>query len=50
MTQDFIESRRAGRRALLIALGWSWADPAAASAMVPWVAREGWEGVRGDED
>jgi divalent metal cation (Fe/Co/Zn/Cd) transporter len=32
------------------ALGWWWADPAAALAMVPWVAREGWEGVRGEED
>lgn len=32
------------------ALGWWWADPAAALAMVPWVAREGWEGIRGEED
>lgn len=32
------------------ALGWWWADPAAALAMVPWVAREGWEGIRGEQD
>jgi cation diffusion facilitator family transporter len=28
-------------------LGWWWADPVAAVAMVPLIAREGWEGVRG---
>ncbi len=28
-------------------LGWWWADPVAALAMVPIIAREGWEGVRG---
>jgi divalent metal cation (Fe/Co/Zn/Cd) transporter len=28
-------------------LGWWWADPIAALAMVPIIAREGWEGVRG---
>jgi divalent metal cation (Fe/Co/Zn/Cd) transporter len=28
-------------------LGWWWADPMAALAMVPIIAREGWEGVRG---
>ncbi len=28
--------------------GWWWADPAAALLMVPWVVREGVEGVRGD--
>lgn len=26
-------------------LGWWWADPVAALFMVPWLAREGWEGV-----
>jgi cation diffusion facilitator family transporter len=31
------------------ALGWWWADPAAALLMVPWLVREGIEGVRGEE-
>jgi divalent metal cation (Fe/Co/Zn/Cd) transporter len=31
------------------ALGWWWADPAAALAMVPIIAKEGIEGVRGEE-
>jgi len=30
------------------ALGWWWADPVAALAMVPWLIREGLEGVRGE--
>jgi len=30
--------------------GWWWADPAAALLMVPWLIREGWEGVSGGED
>jgi divalent metal cation (Fe/Co/Zn/Cd) transporter len=30
------------------ALGWWWADPVAALAMVPLIAREGMEGVRGE--
>ncbi len=30
------------------ALGWWWADPVAAIAMVPWLIREGLEGVRGE--
>jgi divalent metal cation (Fe/Co/Zn/Cd) transporter len=30
------------------ALGWWWADPAAALVMVPWLVREGLEGVRGE--
>lgn len=30
-------------------LGWWWADPAAALALVPWLLREGWEMVRGEE-
>lgn len=30
------------------ALGWWWADPVAALAMVPIIAREGLEGLRGD--
>ena len=29
--------------------GWWWADPAAALAMVPWLVREGAEGLRGEE-
>jgi divalent metal cation (Fe/Co/Zn/Cd) transporter len=29
------------------ALGWWWADPAAAVLMVPWIAKEGWEAWRG---
>jgi divalent metal cation (Fe/Co/Zn/Cd) transporter len=29
-------------------LGWWWADPVAALAMVPIVAREGLEGIRGE--
>jgi len=28
--------------------GWAWADPVAALAMVPWLIREGLEGVRGE--
>lgn len=32
------------------ALGWWWADPVAALVMVPWLVREGLEGVRGEED
>ena len=28
--------------------GWWWADPAAALAMVPWLVREGMEGIRGE--
>jgi divalent metal cation (Fe/Co/Zn/Cd) transporter len=31
------------------ALGWWWADPLAALAMVPWLLREGLEGLRGEE-
>ena len=34
--------------ALNAALGWWWADPVAALAMVPIIAREGVEGMRGD--
>ena len=34
--------------ALNAGFGWWWADPAAALAMVPWLVREGVEGVRGD--
>ena len=29
-------------------LGWWWADPIAALAMVPWLIREGMEGLRGE--
>jgi len=32
------------------ALGWWWADPAAAVIMVPLIAKEGWEAWRGDRD
>jgi divalent metal cation (Fe/Co/Zn/Cd) transporter len=32
----------------VIALGWWWLDAVAALAMVPWLVREGMEGVRGD--
>lgn len=31
-------------------LGWWWADPAAALAMVPLMLHEGWEAVRGEHD
>jgi len=31
------------------ALGWWWADPLAALIMVPWLVREGLEGIRGEE-
>jgi divalent metal cation (Fe/Co/Zn/Cd) transporter len=34
--------------ALNSALGWWWADPVAALAMVPWLVREGMEGIRGE--
>lgn len=34
--------------ALNAALGWWWADPVAALAMVPIIAKEGMEGVRGE--
>jgi divalent metal cation (Fe/Co/Zn/Cd) transporter len=30
------------------AAGWWWADPLAALAMVPWLVREGREGIRGE--
>jgi len=30
------------------AAGWWWADPVAALAMVPWLVREGREGIRGE--
>jgi divalent metal cation (Fe/Co/Zn/Cd) transporter len=30
------------------AAGWWWADPVAALAMVPWLAREGLEGIHGE--
>jgi len=28
--------------------GWWWADPLAALLMVPWLLKEGWEGIRGE--
>jgi len=31
------------------ALGWWWADPAAALIMVPIIAKEGWDGVKGKQ-
>jgi divalent metal cation (Fe/Co/Zn/Cd) transporter len=31
------------------AFGWWWADPAAGLLMVPWLVREGWEGISGEE-
>jgi divalent metal cation (Fe/Co/Zn/Cd) transporter len=31
-------------------LGWRWADPVAALAMVPWLVKEGAEGLRGEAD
>ena len=30
-------------------VGWWWADPVAALVMVPWLVREGMEGIRGEE-
>lgn len=36
--------------ALNAAFGWWWADPVAALAMVPWLVREGVEGVRGEAE
>jgi divalent metal cation (Fe/Co/Zn/Cd) transporter len=33
-----------------LALGWWWADPAAALLMVPWLVHEGVEGVREESD
>jgi divalent metal cation (Fe/Co/Zn/Cd) transporter len=35
---------------LNLALGWWWADPLAALAIVPLVVREGMEGLRGEDD
>jgi len=35
--------------ALNAILGWWWADPICALAMVPIIAKEGWEGIRGDD-
>ncbi len=32
------------------ALGWWWADPLAGLAMVPWLIREGFEGLQGEAD
>ena len=31
------------------AVGWWWADPIAALAMVPWLIKEGMEGIKGEE-
>jgi divalent metal cation (Fe/Co/Zn/Cd) transporter len=31
------------------AMGWWWADPAAALLLVPRIAKEGWEAWRGEE-
>jgi divalent metal cation (Fe/Co/Zn/Cd) transporter len=31
-------------------LNWWWADAVAALAMVPWLVREGWEGIAGEVD
>jgi divalent metal cation (Fe/Co/Zn/Cd) transporter len=31
-------------------LGWWWADVAAAFAMIPWIIKEGAEGLRGERD
>jgi len=31
-------------------LGWTWADPVAALLMVPWLVKEGLEGVRGEAE
>ena len=31
-------------------LGWWWADPAAALAMLPWIVREGWEAIEESRD
>ena len=36
--------------ALNAAFGWWWADPVAALVLVPLIAREGLEGLRGEED
>src|SRR5690606_23713430 len=30
-------------------LGWWWADPVAALLMVPWLVKEGMEGIKGEE-
>ncbi len=30
--------------------GWWWADPVAALALIPFLLKEGWEGVRGEHD
>jgi divalent metal cation (Fe/Co/Zn/Cd) transporter len=37
-----------GGLALNAALGWWWADPVAALAMVPIIAKEGYDGLRGE--
>jgi divalent metal cation (Fe/Co/Zn/Cd) transporter len=39
-----------GGLVLNAALGWWWADPVAALAIVPLVVREGLEGLRGDDE
>jgi divalent metal cation (Fe/Co/Zn/Cd) transporter len=39
-----------GGLVLNAALGWWWADPVAAVAIVPLVVREGLEGWRGDDE
>lgn len=33
-----------------MAAGWWWADPAAALLMVPWLLKEGVEGIRGEDE
>jgi divalent metal cation (Fe/Co/Zn/Cd) transporter len=30
-------------------LGWWWLDPLTALLLVPWLVREGWEGIRGED-
>ena len=30
--------------------GWWWADPIAALLMIPWLVKEGLEGVRGEDE
>jgi divalent metal cation (Fe/Co/Zn/Cd) transporter len=32
------------------AFGWWWADPIVALAMVPWLMKEGWEGISEEDD
>ena len=46
----WLSSITLGGLAANAAFGWWWADPVAGLAMIPWLLREGMEGLRGEAD